>query len=326
MSIGLENLVNVSAANSDYPNGDITDDTGAGDGTPLDQISHSDYHQTFREFLTLAGITPNGLPDNVTNGYQYIEAMQKVLKNYIGVLIIDATTSLTASDSGKLIIVSGTTADIDIFLPASATLIDGDNFLVFNNGDYNVSIRRTVPDNFVLINGSALTLNLTSPRDFAECVLDKANTDWYVPNLKITPKVKTVLSNTLGAAEVGAAATAIFLFESVQKNVYSTYDAVTGKFTPNVAGWYEVNVTSIFNIAASISNYTIEMALFKNGVLLKMLHTSYPYNGNSQTLNMDGNYIFEANGTTDYFEIRLNTYNPQTWAMKGHVSYKFLEE
>jgi len=327
MSKGLENLVNTSAVNADYPWKNIKDNDGSGNGTPLDQISHADYHQTFRKILALAGITPNGLPDNVTNGYQYVEAFKKVLKKYTGVLVIDVTTSLSISDIGKLIIVSGATADIDVFLPITSTINDGDCFTVFNNGDYNVSVRRTVPDSFILINGSALALNLTSPHDFAEFVADKGNTDWYIPKFKITPKVKTVIAKTNGTtfSEVGSLATAIFLFQTEIKDVYNTYDSSIGKFIPNVAGWYEVNVNALFNIAASISNYTIEMALYKNGVFLIMLHTSYPYNGASEILKMDGDYIFEANGTTDYFEIRLNTYNPQTWGMKGNISYKFIE-
>lgn len=70
MSVGLENLTNVSGVTADYPWKNIKDNTGIGNGTPLNQISHADYHQTFRKFLAMAGINPNGNPDNVTNGYQ----------------------------------------------------------------------------------------------------------------------------------------------------------------------------------------------------------------------------------------------------------------
>ncbi len=75
MAIGLENFPNISAPDSNYPNGNIKDNPGDNSGTPLNKFVHADYHQFFRKLLSLASITPNGLVENVTNGYQYITAL-----------------------------------------------------------------------------------------------------------------------------------------------------------------------------------------------------------------------------------------------------------
>lgn len=328
MAIELSAKTNVQAPDSDYPYGQIKDDTGSGDGTPVDAAVYGDFHQFFARMFALSGLNYNGLPDNDYSGFQYIEAANKLWKTFDGVKIISANTILTVADKSKLIIVNGTSGSVNVTLPSSTNLQDGDDINIMNNSDYEAIVFRTSPDSIIFKGNGFTQIKLFPKRNFIKLVVDKANTDWYVANHNLTPNTSTVVSKTLGTAfsEVGASSTAIFLFEDVIKNVYSTYNAVTGKFTPNVAGWYELNANCLFNIAASISSYTIEMALYKNGSFLIMLHTSYPYNGSSEILPMDGNYTFEANGTTDYFEIRLNTYNPQTWGMKGHISYKFIEE
>ena len=136
MSKGLENLTPfIEPVTSDYPWGDIKDGTGVGDGTDVNRSNHADYHQTFRKLLSLANITPNGLPDNVTNGYQYIDAMKKVLKTYIGAITLsaDATELLSASNIGYFINAEGNTINKRINLPSAATLQDGDMVTIYNN-------------------------------------------------------------------------------------------------------------------------------------------------------------------------------------------------
>jgi len=69
-------LVNID--NSDlavYPNGRIKNQTGVGDGTPVNEEVYGDIHETKDKLMRLYGISHNGLPDNETNGYQLIEAL-----------------------------------------------------------------------------------------------------------------------------------------------------------------------------------------------------------------------------------------------------------
>lgn len=57
-----------------YPYGDIKDAPG---GTKINSTSNSDIQQFFQRLMALAGITPNGLPDNNTNTFQLWLAFQK---------------------------------------------------------------------------------------------------------------------------------------------------------------------------------------------------------------------------------------------------------
>lgn len=60
---------------SNYPNGRVKDNSGIGDGTYVNERTKGDLHQMIERLMILAGITPNNLPDNVTNGYQIIDSL-----------------------------------------------------------------------------------------------------------------------------------------------------------------------------------------------------------------------------------------------------------
>ena len=75
MAIGIQNYDDISPADSEYPDGNIKDDTGADDGTPVEKTTYADMHQTLAKLLRLADITPSGNPENEYSGFQYIEAM-----------------------------------------------------------------------------------------------------------------------------------------------------------------------------------------------------------------------------------------------------------
>ena len=68
------NIDNSDPAN--YPDGRIKNNTGGGDGTPVNEATKGDIHEFFDKAMRLYGITHNGLPDNTANGYQLIEAMK----------------------------------------------------------------------------------------------------------------------------------------------------------------------------------------------------------------------------------------------------------
>ena len=81
MSVGIQNFPNINPPDSDYPSGSIKDDTGANDGTPIDQETNGDIQEFFAKLMRLAGITPNGLLDNEYTGHQYIDAMKALINN-----------------------------------------------------------------------------------------------------------------------------------------------------------------------------------------------------------------------------------------------------
>lgn len=70
-------LENIDKSNlTDYPNGRIKNNTGAGDGTPVNEFVYGDIHETLAKLMRLYDISYNGLPDNETNGYQLVSALQ----------------------------------------------------------------------------------------------------------------------------------------------------------------------------------------------------------------------------------------------------------
>ena len=72
----LANIDNSDPTN--YPNGRIQNNTGSGNGTPVNEFVKGDLHEFFDKCLRLYGISHNGLPDNETNGYQTIEAVKSL--------------------------------------------------------------------------------------------------------------------------------------------------------------------------------------------------------------------------------------------------------
>jgi hypothetical protein len=100
------NLANI-IIDANYPYGRIKDNTGVGDGTPVNEFVYGDIHQFFAKLITLAGIAPNDLPDNEINEYQTIQALKEFASknNYIqnlssvsGVLNVSAKLGLMNAD------------------------------------------------------------------------------------------------------------------------------------------------------------------------------------------------------------------------------------
>ena len=76
MAISINQKANTTAPNSVYPFGDIKDDSGQNDGTPVNRSVYADFHQFFEKLMNAAGTVANGLPDNADNGFQLFEALQ----------------------------------------------------------------------------------------------------------------------------------------------------------------------------------------------------------------------------------------------------------
>lgn len=70
-------VINTIPPSADYPMGRIKNDTGVNDGTPIVEENNGDIQETVTFFMNRAKITPNGLPDNVTNGYQIADAIRE---------------------------------------------------------------------------------------------------------------------------------------------------------------------------------------------------------------------------------------------------------
>ena len=134
MAIKLENKVNTEAPSVAYPFGNIKDNTGSNNGTPVDKNVYADFHQFFAKMMAESGIAYNDLPDNNTDGFQYwlalVEAIKNNCNNYVAVtgitagsgITIDAITAREYAD-GTITICAIITATTNI--SANSNLITG---------------------------------------------------------------------------------------------------------------------------------------------------------------------------------------------------------
>ena len=71
----LSSVPNIGTATTAYPDGLIVDNASGITGTAVTEILYGDLIQTVHKLRRLAGITPNSLPDNETNGFQFLTAL-----------------------------------------------------------------------------------------------------------------------------------------------------------------------------------------------------------------------------------------------------------
>jgi len=90
------NLTNIDKSTpSVYPNGRIQDNTGAGNGTPVNEEVYGDFHEMKDKLMRRYNIVHNDLPDNETNGYQFIEALQALpSKNDFSLTLTNSSTTV----------------------------------------------------------------------------------------------------------------------------------------------------------------------------------------------------------------------------------------
>jgi hypothetical protein len=75
MAIKLTDKPNTEAPSANYPYGNIVDNDGSLNGTPVNKLVYADLHQFFERLMALAGVTHNGLPENNSNGFQLTQAL-----------------------------------------------------------------------------------------------------------------------------------------------------------------------------------------------------------------------------------------------------------
>jgi hypothetical protein len=85
----LANKTNVDAPDADYPYGRIRDNPGNFTGTPINELVYGDVHQFFARLLdkqagsAMADVVPNDLPENDPNGFQFFEALERVINRLV---------------------------------------------------------------------------------------------------------------------------------------------------------------------------------------------------------------------------------------------------
>ena len=117
----------------------------------------------------------------------------------------------------------------------------------------------------------------------------------------------------------GAATNTKMVFDSTNSSgggfdTNSNYSTANSRFTPTVAGYYQIG-GSIW--VSSPSSNTI-LTLYKNGGAFKELNR---LNYSTGALGMNGSVLAYANGTTDYFELYSYTTNATTIGGSGNNLY-----
>lgn len=134
--IKLLSKPNVDGASANYPFGKIRDKTTSTNGTPVNTVVYGDIHQFFEQLMNGAGVVPNDLPDNTTNGFQLFEAFLRYANNGIKTVTLSANTSetLVKDDAGKVVKVtigSGVTFTYTVTLPSATTVKAGQGYLFY---------------------------------------------------------------------------------------------------------------------------------------------------------------------------------------------------
>lgn len=94
MARSLRNKPNTEHVSITYPFGRIKDDDGTGlVGTPVNENVYGDFHQFFAKLLDEAGFSPNELPENEYDGFQFINALKTLIKG------LDSWHNITLSNS-----------------------------------------------------------------------------------------------------------------------------------------------------------------------------------------------------------------------------------
>jgi hypothetical protein len=112
-------------------------------------------------------------------------------------------------------------------------------------------------------------------------------------------------SATLSTNQSISSTTSKIQFNTKDFDTNNNYDAVTNyRFTPTVAGYYQVNlITTSSNSAGSGSGTFIYV--YKNGVAYRGQGSDAPGAGYNQALSVC--CVMPFNGTTDYIEAYLRT-------------------
>lgn len=125
-------------------------------------------------------------------------------------------------------------------------------------------------------------------------------TDTFASNLEIQRQLyfQARVPNA-GSSVTGA--TGVFKFSTIDLNPNSWYDSSTGKFQPQVAGWYECHFNICARINNAVSNFIISISLSKNSINSgPYVHSESQYGGSNKNLNMKGSLAVYFNGTSDY--------------------------
>jgi hypothetical protein len=99
------------------------------------------------------------------------------------------------------------------------------------------------------------------------------------------------------AVSLGVASPAFALFDTEEFDVSGWHDTATGRYTPQVPGYYRLSWMLTPNTAVSVWWRSI---LYKNGSAFKIGNAVI---GSATAQTSGGTAVVQANGTTDFFQV-----------------------
>ncbi|HTH58236.1 MAG TPA: hypothetical protein VL728_19455 [Cyclobacteriaceae bacterium] len=176
MAISILQKPNTDGVSADYPYGNIRDNSGSGDGTPVNKFTNADFHQFFAKIMDAAGIVHNGLPDNSANGFQLYTALKNIIDG-------DITAAINAVVNGapstldtlkELADALGNDANLattitNLIAAETANRINADNTL--QNNINNEATTRSIADNAEAVARAAADIVLQNNINAASAVV-----------------------------------------------------------------------------------------------------------------------------------------------------------
>src|SRR5579864_7860888 len=80
MAYGIQNYPNIDTTDpTNYPNGSIRDAAIGVAPTPVNRLTNGDVQMFFDKIMRLTAIVASNTSDDETNGYQYVQALMKLI-------------------------------------------------------------------------------------------------------------------------------------------------------------------------------------------------------------------------------------------------------
>lgn len=156
-------------------------------------------------------------------------------------------------------------------------------------------------------NGASINSAITSlgAKQAVSYVYRATGTTWYILGTQATQATGPAVSAYPSAtATISSATYTKVILNTEDFDTANAFDSTTNyRFTPLVAGYYQVNLVASMNQVASSSTNSL-VALYKNGTLYK---TGGNANNTGQAANSSWSGIVSLNGSTDYIEMYVYT-------------------
>lgn len=209
MARNLTSIPDIQAPDADYPVGRIQNEDAPIVGTPIIEELYGDPVQFFHKLLRLAGITHNGLPENETYGFQFIEALAYYVR------------TLQATEVSKGTLEIATQSEVDAGMDTSKAVVPAyliSSILnIFKSASYSKNNHSGSPLNvtvssdvgYISITGTiSANLIVTIPaKNTPRLFIINVNADVGYVDCEIRNSVGTAIFEAIG----GAVSTELFL-------------------------------------------------------------------------------------------------------------------